>query len=78
MAQGEIESMIFQILLAGMIGMELLSVFYLRQRRMPLTAYLRWGLLAALVPFVGPFLVILQQPGQRPGQQPIRRRIKQS
>lgn len=76
MAQGEIETMIFQILLAGMLGMELLAVFYLRQRRMPLFTYLRWGLLAVLLPFVGPFLVLLQQPGQPVGARILRRSAK--
>jgi len=51
------------------IGMALLAAFFLRERRMSLSSYLGWGLLALLLPFLGPFLVILSCPGQ-----PIRRR----
>ena len=36
---------------------------------MSLSGYLGWGMLALLLPFLGPFLVILSCPGQ-----PIRRR----
>ena len=46
-----------------LMGMELLAAFYLRQRRMPVLTYLGWGLLAVLLPVLGPFLVILSQPG---------------
>jgi hypothetical protein len=52
------------ILLLTLIGMQLLAVFYLRRRRMTTFAYLGWGLVAILVPAVGPFFVILWQPGQ--------------
>jgi len=47
-----------------LIGMALLAVFFLRTRRMTLYSYIAWGLLAILVPLLGPFLVILSHPGQ--------------
>jgi len=52
------------LMLIIIIGMELLAAFYLRQRRMPVLSYLGWGLLAVLLPVVGPFWVILSQPGR--------------
>jgi len=56
----------FQYLLVGcLVGMALLAVLYLRGRRLSLTGYLAWGLLALLIPAVGPFIVILARPGER-------------
>jgi hypothetical protein len=52
------------MILLILIGMELLAAFYLRRRRMPILSYLGWGLLALLLPAVGPFLVILSHPGR--------------
>jgi hypothetical protein len=49
---------------AGMVGMALLAIFYLRQRRMPFHEYLTWGLLAIFVPVFGPFWVIYTHPGR--------------
>ena len=48
----------------GVMGMALLAIFYLRQRRMPFHEYLAWGLLAIFVPVFGPFWVIYIHPGQ--------------
>ncbi len=48
-----------------LLGMTLLAIFFLRRRGLSFTAYLSWGLLAILLPVVGPFLVILRRPGQR-------------
>ena len=53
------------IILICLVGMALLAVLYLRTRRMTLVSYISWGLLALLVPLLGPFLVILSQPGER-------------
>jgi len=50
----------------GVMGMALLAIFYLRQRRMPFDEFLAWGLLAIFVPMLGPFWVIYKHPG-RPG-----------
>ena len=56
----------FQYLLVGcLVGMALLAVFYLRGRRLSLLGYLAWGLVALLIPAVGPFIVILAHPGVR-------------
>jgi hypothetical protein len=52
------------ILLVDIVTMSLLAVVYLRQRRMDWMAYCAWGLLALLVPVLGPFLVIANRPGQ--------------
>jgi len=52
------------ILGAGILGMALLAVLYLRQRRMSLHEYLAWGLLVVFVPLFGPFWVIYTHPGQ--------------
>ena len=53
------------LILLCVIGMMLLGIFYLRQRRLSFWAYLGWGLLALLLPVVGPFLVISSAPGER-------------
>jgi hypothetical protein len=51
------------LLIGCMAGMALLAAFYLRRREMSTGAYLAWGLLALLLPLLGPFLVILNHPG---------------
>ena len=51
------------LLVDCMAGMALLAAFYLRRREMSTGAYVAWGLLALLVPLLGPFLVILNHPG---------------
>ena len=56
---------VLQYLLLGcLVGMALLAAFYLRGRRMSLWAYLIWGLVAVLIPAIGPFIVILTHPGE--------------
>jgi len=74
---------IMQYLIIGcLVGMALLAVFYLRGRRLSLMGYLAWGLVALLIPAMGPFIVILAHPGERrgsriensqPGNQAIRK-----
>ena len=57
---------VFQYLLIGcLVGMALLAAFYLRSRRLSPAGYLAWGLVALLIPAVGPFVVILMHPGKR-------------
>lgn len=51
------------LLLFCLLGMELLAAVFLSRRRMKFWAYVGWGLLAAIVPVLGPFLVVLLQPG---------------
>ena len=53
------------LLLVGALGMALLASFYLRRRELTIAEYIGWGLLALLLPLLGPFLVILYQPGKR-------------
>jgi len=52
------------ILCSGLLGMLLLSAFYLRGRRLTFGEYIGWGLLAVLLPLLGPFLAIFSRPGQ--------------
>lgn len=52
------------LLLLCLLGMAWLGIFYLRRREMSLGEYLAWGMLAVLLPLVGPFLVILSRPGR--------------
>jgi hypothetical protein len=53
------------LLMAAAIGMTALAVFFLRGRRLSWPAYLFWGLLAVLIPVLGPFVVILARPGRK-------------
>ena len=53
-----------------MLGMVLIAAFFLRRRGLSPLAYASWGLLALLVPLVGPFLVIWAHPGQKPEYHP--------
>lgn len=52
------------MLLVGGIVIALLAFAFLRTRRLSLEGYLLWGILALLVPLLGPFLVILCKPGK--------------
>ena len=52
------------MLLVVVVGMALLAFFYLSRRQMSWPAYLAWGLLATLLPVLGPFLVISLRPGR--------------
>ena len=51
------------LLLLDILAMSALAVFYLRRRPLPWLAFLAWGLLAVLVPVLGPFLVVACRPG---------------
>lgn len=53
------------LLIACFFGMAVLALLYLRQRQLSLIGYCLWGLVATLLPFVGPFLVIMSQPGEK-------------
>lgn len=52
------------ILLVDIVAMSLLALVYLRQRRMSWMGYCGWGLLALLLPVIGPFVVIARRPGE--------------
>jgi len=60
-----IQDTLFLLLILCMIGMAIIAAFYMRERRLTKLAYIGWGLTIALFPLVGPFLVILMQPGIR-------------
>ena len=53
------------LLLVCMLTMVILAVFYLRQRKLTQMAYVFWGLIAILIPIIGPFVVIWMRPGQQ-------------
>jgi hypothetical protein len=53
------------LLVICVLGMALLAALYLRRREMTVAEYIGWGLLAVLLPLLGPFLVILYRPGKR-------------
>jgi hypothetical protein len=54
------------LILLCMFSMSLLAAFFLRRRGISPLAYAGWGILTMLLPLVGPFLVVLYQPGQKP------------
>ncbi|MDP2995502.1 MAG: hypothetical protein Q8N46_10325 [Anaerolineales bacterium] len=54
-----------RLLLAGfLVAMYVLANLYLRRQPLTFSQYTLWGLFALLVPALGPFLVILLQPGK--------------
>ncbi len=52
------------LLILDIFCLALLAVFYLRKRQLSWLEYLFWGLLALLIPILGPFLVIISKPGK--------------
>ncbi len=52
------------LLILAAAAMALLALNYLRQRRLSGWALFGWGLLAVLLPLLGPFLVIAIRPGR--------------
>jgi len=62
--QGSPDWMRWSLLLC-MLAMVVLAAFYLRRRNLPPLAYAAWGLLAILIPIVGPFVVIWIRPGKQ-------------
>ena len=57
------EAVLQVLLIMDVVGMFTLAVFYLVRRRMSWHQYLGWGLVAAIFPLLGPFLVIASHPG---------------
>lgn len=53
------------VLLACFLSMVFTAAFFLRRRRLSLLEYATWGLIAILLPVVGPFLVIWIRPGRK-------------
>jgi hypothetical protein len=66
-----------RLLLVGcLLGLYVLAMFNLRRRSLTLAQIAAWGLLALLIPALGPFLVIVSRPSRRvyrPGQSAFRR-----
>jgi hypothetical protein len=52
------------ILVITVLAMAFLAVFYLRRRQLSWAAYCFWGLVAIVLPVLGPFLVIVSRPGK--------------
>ena len=53
-----------RLLLVGcLLGLYILAMFSLHRRRLTLGQFIAWGLLALLVPALGPFMIILSKPG---------------
>lgn len=51
-------------LYATLFAMLLLAVSFLKRRRISDKEFILWGLLALLLPVLGPYLVILYRPGR--------------
>jgi hypothetical protein len=64
------------LLIIDIIGMAVLSIFYLRRRPLSALAFLGWGLLAILVPILGPFFIIAYHPGKARGRLPRLRSLR--
>ena len=67
------------LLIIDIVGSALLAIFYLRRRPISSLAFLGWGLLAVLLPVIGPFLVIAARPGsaRRSSRSPRYRLVKE-
>jgi hypothetical protein len=52
------------VLIITILAMAFLAVFYLRRRQLSWAAYCFWGLVAIILPVLGPFLVIVSRPGK--------------
>jgi hypothetical protein len=52
------------LLVVCLLGMALLALLSLRQRKLPVAARIGWGLVAILLPIIGPFFVLLVRPGK--------------
>lgn len=52
------------LLVIDIVMLALFALFYLAQRRMNWIAYIGWGMVAIIIPVLGPFLVISNHPGE--------------
>ncbi len=59
------------MLLVVVIILALMAFLYLGRRRMIWPAYLVWGLIALVLPVLGPILVISLRPGEPSGRRNI-------
>jgi hypothetical protein len=53
------------LLVGNLLAMLFLAAFFLRSRKLSTQAYLGWGVVAILLPVLGPFLVIWMSPGKK-------------
>lgn len=53
------------LLVLDIVGSAVLAVIYLSRRPLSAYAFFAWGLLAVLLPVIGPFVVIAARPGTR-------------
>ena len=60
-------------LLACMLTMIILAVFNLRRRKLMHLAYVLWGLVAILIPIIGPFMIIWMKSGEQQFQSEYQR-----
>lgn len=58
------DAVIRVLILLDVVAMALLAIFYLRKRRLTWWEFCGWGLLALMLPLVGPFLIIFLRPGK--------------
>lgn len=47
-----------------LIGMLVFAVLFLQKRKLSTFSYVLWGLLAIMLPILGPYLVIAMRPGE--------------
>jgi hypothetical protein len=65
------------LLVIDLLALLALCGFYLRTRRLPPAGYLFYGLLALVIPILGPFLVIALRPGEPRVRSPRSARVRQ-
>lgn len=53
------------LLVVNALGMLFLAAFFLRSRKLSTLAYFGWGVIAILLPVLGPFFVIWMSPGKK-------------
>jgi hypothetical protein len=53
------------LLILTILAMAALALYFLSRRRLTAYEFAAWGLLAILVPLLGPFLVIYLRPGEK-------------
>jgi hypothetical protein len=53
------------LMVACLVGLALIAMLSLRRRKLSRRELFGWGLLAVLLPLIGPFLVISSRPGKK-------------
>ena len=60
----ETSTLLIILLAVNSVAMLVLAFFYLRRRQLCWHEYILWGILALILPVLGPFLVIATRPGE--------------